>query len=576
MQLFGFNITRSSDQTRKVDKENLESFAPPQNDDGAVLVASVGANFSLVDLDGTAASDAELITRYRDLAIQPEIEMAVDEIVNEMIAYDMNEDLVKLNTDSLEGYTDKIKKRISEEFDQCLKLLDFNNSGYDIIRRWYIDGRMYYHVIIDEQSPAKGIQELRYIDPRKIRKVKEVAKKAKGQITTSKVTSEYYVYSERSFNLNANPTQTALDITSGAQVGGIKIAKDSIIYATSGLMDQWNRTVLSHLHKALRPMNQLRSVEDATIIYRLARAPERRIFYIDVGNLPKHKAEQYVMDLMARHKNKMVYNPATGTINDDRRMMHMLEDYWFPRREGGKGTEVTTLAAGQNLGEMEDVEYFRRNLFRSLNVPTSRLIPNENGFNLGRSSEITREELKFQKFIDRLRLRFGMMLKEILKRQLLLKNVVSIDEVDTILDSIKIDYNRDNQFTELKEMEIARERNNLAREMDELVGKYYSRNWIRKNILRFDDETIAAMDEEMKLDMEANLPQQYGSADSEQQFSNPSDGQISPDDTTSQFDSSKETMESQKKIKEKEEKEAVKEEAYLALLTTLTETLKNE
>lgn len=543
--------TKSKPKKNKQDdllnsKEREESFAAPQNDDGSLILASSGANFApLVDLEGTVRNDAELVTKYRELSLQPEIEMAIDEITNEMLSFDTTQECVRLNLDSLEGYSDKIKERFKEEFEVCLRLMDFNNTGYDIIRRWYVDGRWYYHVIIDEQNPRAGIKELRYIDPRKIRKVKEVQKKVKGQLVTTKLKSEYFVYSERGYAPPPTTAEVGLDVAIGSQVGGVKITKDAIVYATSGLTDQWNRSVLSHLHKALRPMNQLRSVEDSTIIYRLARAPERRIFYIDVGNLPRVKAEQYVRELMNNHKNKLVYNSSTGAIHDDRKIMHMMEDYWFPRREGGKGTEVTTLPAGQNLGEMEDVEYFRRNLYRSLNVPSSRLTPNESGFNLGRSSEITREELKFQKFIDRLRLRFSMIFKEILRRQLLLKNVVAVEEVDDILDKIQIEFNRDNQFTELKEIEINRERNNMLREMNDFVGTYYSRHWLRKNVLKMDDELIAQMDAEMALDRDTMQQQQMN----QQAIQGGEDAEPTEELPT---DSSKETIDAQNKIKEKE------------------------
>jgi hypothetical protein len=575
MQLFGFSIQKTREQEREEQVKNGSSFASPTTDDGAVVVAASGANFSpLIDLDGTVRSDAELVTRYRDLALQPEIEMAIDEIINEMISYDSNEQLVELNTDDLpSGYSAKFKERLREEFKEILRLMDFNDNGYEILRRWYIDGRIYYHVIIDEKNPREGIKELRYIDPRKIRKVKEVLRTMKGQLPVTKVRDEYYVYSERGYVARGPSTDMTWQVGNGQQVGGVKIHIDSIVYGTSGLMDQWNRIVLSHLHKALRPMNQLRSVEDATIIYRLVRAPERRLFYIDVGNLPKHKAEQYVQDLMNRHKNRLVYDTAEGTVRDDRKFMHMMEDYWFPRREGGKGTEVTTLPAGQNLGEMEDVEYFRRILYRSLNVPTSRLIPNESGFNMGRSTEISREEVKFQKFINRLRLRFGAVFKEAFKRQLLLKNIASMEEIDKLMEAMRIDFKHDNYFTELKEAEITQNRVSIAKDMEDLVGKYYSRAWIKKNVLKQTDEEIEEMESEMVDDRA--MMQAEAEASMEQESGLPTQMQGAPTPTSPPAFGPDNGEDPEPDPKAKKVAEDL-EKAQLDLIHTLTETLKHD
>ena len=376
-QLFGFEFKRLEKD------DQLPSFVPQEQDDGAMVVSAGGSYGTYVDLDGTVRTEAELVTKYREMAVQPEIDAAVDEIINASICVDEN-DIVKIDLDDT-NLDPKIKKVIDSEFKGILNLIDFNNHAYDIYRRWYIDGRLYYHVVIDDKDAKSGIQDLRYVDPRKIRKVKEVSKKRSknSEITLTKTEAEYYIYNEKGFsvgNKNVGPT---------THQSGLKIAKDSIVHVTSGLTDTHGTMVLSHLHKGIKPLNQLRTLEDATVIYRISRAPERRLWYIDVGNLPKMKAEQYVREIMVKHKNRLVYDAASGEIRDDRKFMTMLEDYWLPRREGGRGTEVTTLPAGQNLGEMEDVLYFQKKLYRSLNVPVSRIEQENTGFNLGRSSEIT-------------------------------------------------------------------------------------------------------------------------------------------------------------------------------------------
>ena len=391
LELFGFRIGRKEEE-QKLKDENLKSFVPPSLDDGAVEIAAGGAYGTYVDLEGSAKSEAELVTRYREMSLQPECDSAIDDVVNEAIVYNEKEPAISIVLDDLKGVGAGIKKKIHEEFDNILRMLNFTTNSYDTFRKWYIDGRLYYHLVIDESNPRAGIQELRYIDPRKIRKVKMPIKKKDEKTNTilTKGYLEYYIFHPRGINRSNQ---------------GLKISKDSICYCHSGLLDQRMLLVLGHLHKAIKPLNQLRMLEDASVIYRLARAPERRIFYIDVGNLPKIKAEQYLRDMMVKHKNKLVYDASTGEVRDDRKFMTMLEDFWLPRREGGKGTEITSLPGGQNLGEMEDIEYFKRKLYKALNVPVSRMEA-ENNFNLGRASEITRDELKFTKFISRLRNKF--------------------------------------------------------------------------------------------------------------------------------------------------------------------------
>ena len=503
-ELFGFKITRADTEQ----KEELKTFVPPQTDDGAVEIAPGGSYGTFVDLDGTAKSEAELVTRYREMSMQPECDSAVEDIVNEAIVMD-DENPIEIVLDSLKQPA-SIKNKIREEFETVLEMLDFSNKGYDIFRRWYVDGRIYHHIIIDDKSPRDGIQELRYIDPRKIRKVREKSKKKDprtGATIYNREEKEYYLYNPK--GITSSATQ------------GIKIAVDSISHVHSGLMDTRNNMVLGHLHKAVKPLNQLRMLEDATVIYRLARAPERRIFYIDVGNLPKMKAEQYLRDMMVKHKNKLVYDAATGEVRDDRKFMTMLEDFWLPRREGGRGTEITTLPGGQNLGEMEDVDYFRRKLYKSLNVPVTRMEA-DNQFNLGRASEITRDEIKFNKFVKRLRNRFTHLFDGLLEIQLVLKGVLSRSEWEEMRNTIHYDFKEDNYFSELKQSEIMTERLRLAGEIDPLVGKYYSMKWVRENILRMTEEEIKDVDSEIdaerqEMDDEGmmNGPVNYGNDNQE-------------------------------------------------------------
>ncbi|NDG32703.1 portal protein, partial [bacterium] len=451
--MFGFEIRRKG-ETQSQEEDKLQTFAPKHEDDGALVVASGGAYGTYVDLEGSARTEAELVTKYRDMMQHPEVENAVDDVVNEAIVVERGVKTVDINLNKTRVSTN-IKNLISDEFNNILNLLNFNSQPYEVFKNWYVDGRCYYHVVIDPDDLRSGIKELRLIDPRKIRKVREIKKKkdqtTREGVTVTKTVNEYYVYNDKGFaSLNNSLSQTV-----GAQ--GLKIAKDSIIHCTSGLLDTNSTLVLSHLHKAIKPLNQLRALEDATVIYRISRAPERRIFYIDVGNLPKMKAEQYLRDMMVRHKNKLVYDSTTGEIRDDRKFMTMLEDYWLPRREGNRGTEITTLPAGQNLGEMEDVLYFQKKLYRSLLVPETRLSQDAT-FSMGRDTEITREEIKFAKFVDRLRTKFCQLFLKSLEKQLVLKQVITTDDWKEIGSTITFDFARDNYFAQLKEMQILNER----------------------------------------------------------------------------------------------------------------------
>lgn len=494
-RLFGFEFKRT------VEPDQIApSFAPREVDDGAVTVAAGGAYGTYVDLDGTVRTEAELVTKYREMSLQPEVDAAVDEIVNETMSID-EEVIVSIVLDRLE-ISEKIKKAIRDEFAITLNILNFQNRAYEIVRRWYIDGRLYYHVVIDEKDPSAGIKELRYVDPRKIRKIREVTKRRVpggdgGEAVIPRIQNEYYIFNDKGFNYGNK--------TVGPSTTGMKIAKDSIIHITSGLTDTNGTMVLSYMHKAIKALNQLRTLEDALVIYRLARAPERRIWYIDVGNLPKMKAEQYVRDIMVKHKNRLIYDGATGEVRDDRKFMTMLEDYWLPRREGGRGTEVTTLPGGQTLGEMDDVLYFQKKLYQTLNVPINRL-NSDALFSLGRATEVSRDELKFARFISRLRGRFAQLFTTILERQVVLKGIMSIEDWNNISHDIKYDFAKDNYFSELKDAEILENRINLMQLMTDsgIVGKYYSQEWARRNVLHQDDDMIEEMDKE--IDQEATDP----------------------------------------------------------------------
>jgi len=481
--LFGFEFKK------RVPEEEPASFAPPVNDDGAVTVAAGGSYGTFVDLEGTARTEAELVTRYRDMSIVADVERAVDEIVNECIVSEIKDQIVQINLDKLQ-YPDNIKQIIATEFENIKSLLNFENQAYEIFRKWYVDGRLYYHVIIDDNDPRLGIKEIRNIDPRKIRKVREQKKKRdpKSSAMIIQNQKEYFMYNEKGYN--------AQGIGSGHaaySASGVKIAKDSIVHCVSGLMDTNGTMVLSYLHKAIKPLNQLRVLEDATVIYRISRAPERRIFYIDVGNLPKMKAEQYLRDMMVRHKNRLVYDASTGEVRDDRKFMTMMEDYWLPRREGGKGTEITTLPAGENLGKMEDVEYFQKKLFQSLNVPVTRL-QTDQIYSIGKATEITRDEVKFSKFINRLRNRFSAIFLKCLEKQLVLKGVVTTEDWKVLSQSINFDFASDEYYQELKDTEMYMSRVNAANGLAPYIGKYYSHAWVRKNIFKQSMEDINEQD----------------------------------------------------------------------------------
>lgn len=488
-QFFGFEIRRKA-QEQQEDKQ--PTFAPEIQDDGALVVAAGGAYGTYVDMEGSVKTEAELVSKYREMSQHAEVDAAVDDIVNEAIVYDDTRKVVEINLEDVK-LSANIKKMISDEFSTVLELFSFSQQSYDIFKRWYVDGRMYYQVVIDIENPKDGIKELRYLDPKKIRKVREVAKKRqKGvPIPVSQTSVEYFIYNEKGFN------STSASVGAGSSSAqGVKIAKDGIVHVTSGLLDSSGHAVVSYLHKAMKPLNQLRTLEDATVIYRISRAPERRIFYIDVGNLPKMKAEQYLRDMMTRHKNKIVYDSQSGEVRDDRKFMTMLEDYWLPRREGSKGTEITTLPAGQNLGQMEDVEYFQKKLYRSLHVPETRL-QSDNSFILSQDGEISRDEIKFAKFVDRLRLRFNQLFTKTLEKQLLLKGVMTQDEWKEIADNIRFTYATDNHFEELKESQVLRQRAQTIQLLDPYVGKYYSHTWIRKNVLKQTEDDITEMDKEI-------------------------------------------------------------------------------
>jgi len=472
-ELFGFRITRANQDG------GSDSFTSPVSDDGTLDIVSGGGHYaSVLDMDGRDRNEVDLIRRYRDIAQQPECDSAIEDIVNEAIVSDERDQSVSISLDRLE-VSKNIKSKIREEFHEILHLLDFNAKGHDIFRRWYVDGRIYYHKIIDPKHPRKGIKEVRYIDPRKIKKARETQKDIdnKTGMEMVKDVKDFYLYNDKGWEQNVGTSN------------GVKITSDSITYCPSGLIDMSKGTVLSYLNKAIKPVNQLRMIEDSLVIYRISRAPERRIFYIDVGNLPKMKAESYLKDVMNRYRNKMVYDARTGEIRDDRNHMSMLEDFWLPRREGGRGTEITTLPGGSNLGEIDDITYFQKKLFRSLNVPVSRLVE-ETGFQLGRSDNITRDELKFTKFVQRLRKKFTALFLDMIRTQLLLKGVIAVEEWDHFKEHIQFDFLQDGHFTELKNAEILRERLDMLGQVESYVGTYFSKEYVKKNILRMSDEEI--------------------------------------------------------------------------------------
>src|SRR5210317_515131 len=479
-ELFGFKIER----LREPSTDPRQNIVLPQADDGTQTVPAGGFFASYGGFDATARNELDLIRRYREVALHPECDLAIEDIVSEAIVSNENQQSVQLDLSKID-YSDSIKKRIRESFAEVLKLLNFDIKGHDIFRRWYVDGRLYYHKIIDKDSPRLGITEVRYIDPRKIKKIREVRKQRTDGMPSSfafeNKFSEYYIFNERGIH----PTATS-------NAGGLRIATDAISYCPSGLIDQ--------------TLNQLRMIEDAVVIYRIARAPERRIFYIDVGNLPKIKAEHYLRDVMARYRNKLVYDASTGEIRDDRNYMSMLEDFWLPSREGGRGTDITTLPGGQNLGEIADIEYFRAKLYRSLNVPTSRLEASQ-GFNLGRASEITRNKLKFTKFVQRLRKKFTELFNDILRTQLVLKGIIAEEDWYNVRDTLQYDFLQDGHFAELKQTELLRERLALANEMRDYVGKFFSVEYVRKNILKQNDREIENMDKQIKKEIKDGIIQ---------------------------------------------------------------------
>lgn len=493
-KILGFTIGK--DDEEKVPEQRLQAFSLPENQDAAVELqgpnVTGGAYGTYLDLEGTVKNEIELITRYREMAMNPEVEIAIDDIINEAVITEHGKSPVSISLGNID-IPEKVKEKIIEEFDEVLRLLAFNEYAYDIFKKWYVDGRLYYHVMIDTKNPKEGIKELRAIDPRKIKKAREVKKpRMNGQRLESlpQNMTEYYIYypggiSNRVGGMGGPNNQK-----------GIKITRDSITHIHSGILDAGNKMILGNLHKAIKPMNQLKMLEDATVIYRISRAPERRIFYVDVGNLPKVKAEQYLSGIMSKFKNKLVYDTDTGDVRDDRKHMSMLEDYWLPRREGGRGTEITTLPGGTNLGEIEDIIYFKKKLYKALGVPVSRLEP-EGSFSLGRATEITRDEVKFGKFVNRLRYRFTNLFDDLLEKQLTLKGIVSKEDWNIIKTLVEYRFREDSHFAELKGIEIMRERMEITQTIDEYVGKYYSKSWVRQNVLNQTEEEMRLMDKEM-------------------------------------------------------------------------------
>ena len=502
-QLFGFKINK---------KEGLKGQSPiSPNQDDAVTTVAGGYFGTYVDVEGTTRNEFELIQRYRAIALHPECDTAIDEIVNEFVVSDADTPPVEIELSNLD-LGDSIKNKIRQEFNQILRLLRFDRNSHQIVRNWYIDGRLYYHKVVDLDNPKKGILELRYIDPLKIKKVRQKIETDESTKKTQQGSAlefdwgnyvEYYVYNPQGFGVAGVPNVTGAFNYANNQ--GIKIAADSIAYGDSGLKDTNKKIVISFLHKTIKALNQLRMIEDSLVIYRLSRAPERRIFYIDVGNLPKVKAEQYLRDVMARYRNKLVYDSQTGEIRDDKKHMSMLEDFWLPRREGGRGTEITTLPGGQNLGELKDVDYFRKKLYNSLNLPPSRLTDDNKAFNLGKTTEVLRDELKFAKFIGRLRKRFSELFHDMLKTQLILKGILTPEDWEDMEEHIQYDFLFDNHFNELKETELMKERISLVIDMDPFVGKYFSTEYIRRQILMQTDKEYKEMDKQMKKDVKDGI-----------------------------------------------------------------------
>jgi len=490
-ELFGFNIERS-----KKDKGGEVTFTTPDSDDGSIEISGGGFFGQILDTDGRERTELDLIKRYRTISQQSECDAAIEDIVNEGIVANQTDSAVQIDLERI-PYPDKIKRKIRSEFDEVLRLLDFGIKGHDIFRRWYIDGRVYFHKVIDTKNPRKGITELRWIDAVKIKKVREIQKEPdpKTAVEMIKKIDEYFIYNDKGIE-NAGLSGTGIN-------QGIRIAVDSITYVPSGLLDGNSGRVLSHLHKAIKPVNQLRMIEDSIVIYRISRAPERRIFYIDVGNLPKIKAEQYLKDVMNRYRNKLVYDATTGEIRDDRNHMSMLEDFWLPRREGGRGTEISTLPGGSNLGEIDDIVYFQRKLYRSLNVPISRLEA-ESGFSLGRSTEITRDELKFTKFVQRIRKKFTPLFTDILRTQLLLKGIIAADDWPKIQEHITYDFLEDGHFAALKESELLEDRINQLGSIEPYIGTFFSKEFVMKKVLHLTDAEIQTLRDQIKKEMDTD------------------------------------------------------------------------
>jgi len=508
-RLFGFSI-----EDNEKTSPGIVSPVPPTNEDGSEHYVSSGFFGSYVDIEGTYKTENDLIRRYRSMALYPECDSAIEDIVNEAIVSDTNDSPVQIELSNLNA-SDGIKKKIREEFKYILELLDFDKKAHEIFRNWYIDGRLYYNKVIDQKNPTAGIQELRYIDSSKMKYVRQLKKKGKDSVQAS-VTQyqysegtgydfpeieEFFIYTPGNMGSGTGSNST----TYGGTTKGVKMTRDSVTYCTSGLVDRNKGSTLSWLHKAIKPLNQLMMIEDSLVIYRLSRAPERRIFYIDVGNLPKMKAEQYLRDVMMRYRNKLVYNADTGEIKDDKKFMSMMEDFWLPRREGGRGTEITTLPGGQNLGEITDINYFQRKLYRSLNVPETRIEGEGGGMSLGRSSEILRDEVKFSKFVGRMRKRFSSMFSDMLKTQLILKNIITPEDWEYMNDHIQYDFLYDNHFAELKEAELLTERLNLLQTVEPYIGRFYSQDYVRRNILQQTDSEILEQDELIEREIENGI-----------------------------------------------------------------------
>ena len=500
-EIFGFEIKR------KETKPNSQQFTAPSSDDGTQTIMGGGHFGTYLDIEGKVNNESDLIRRYREIAMHPECDMAIEDIINESVVVDDNQEVVRLNLNKV-PFSSQVKKRITDEFKNIISLLEFEQKGHDIFRRWYVDGRIVYHKLIDPKNTKLGLTELRYIDPRKIKKVRAAKQKPGNEFAPKDPKrpqavefDEFFIYNEKGVQPGASATT------------GLKITKDAIAYCPSGLVDQQKNLILSYLHKAIKPVNQLRMIEDSVVIYRISRAPERRIFYIDVGNLPKVKAEQYLKDVMNRYRNKLVYDASTGEIRDDRQYMSMLEDFWLPRREGGRGTEITTLPGGSNLGEIDDIKYFQKKLFQSLNVPYSRLDSEASGgLQLGRSTEVSRDELKFTKFVSRLRNRFNVLFHDLLKTQLILKGVVTIEDWEaTLSQTIKYEYVNDGYFAEIKESEMFKDRMEIYRNMkdNEMIGNVYSKEWAMKNVLKMTDEEIEELQKQIENEKQS-APDQDG------------------------------------------------------------------